>query len=54
MPGGKGDGGGGGGELLRIFVGGLQLGSPNPDPISDQDTSFSSPFLDIPSKIRGF
>ena len=27
------EGGGGGGELLEIFVGGMRLCSPNPDPI---------------------
>ena len=28
---------GGGGVLLRIFGEGMQLGSTNPDPISDQN-----------------
>ena len=30
----------GGGEPLGIFGGGLQIGPPNPDPISDQNMQF--------------
>ena len=36
-------GGGGGGVLLGILGGGVAPGSPNPDPISDQNMSFSKP-----------
>ena len=35
----------GGGLLLRILDGGVQPCSPNPDPISDQEKSFSTPFF---------
>ena len=31
------------GVLLGILGGGVLLGSPNPDPISDQKMSFSTP-----------
>ena len=31
--------------LLRILDGGVPPGSPNPDPISDQEKSFSTPFF---------
>ena len=31
------------GVLLRIIGGGVPPGSPNPDPISDQNMSFSKP-----------
>ena len=34
---------GGGGVLLGIFDSGVPPGSPNPDPISDQNISFSTP-----------
>ena len=40
---GKGGGGGGGTVLLRIIGGGVPPGSPNPDPISDQNMAFSTP-----------
>ena len=33
----------GGGVLLGILGGGVPPGSPNPDPISDQTMSFSTP-----------
>ena len=33
----------GGGVLLGILGGGVPPGSPNPDPISDQKMSFSTP-----------
>ena len=33
----------GGGVLMGILVGGVPLGSPNPDPISNQKMSFSTP-----------
>ena len=37
---------GGGGVLLGIFGGGVVLpGSPNPDPVSDQKMSFSTPVI---------
>ena len=35
--------GGGGTVLLRIIGGGVPPGSPNPDPISDQNMAFSTP-----------
>ena len=35
--------GGGGEVLLEILGGGVPPGSPNPDPISDQKMSFSTP-----------
>ena len=41
----------GGGVLLEILGGGVPPGSPNPDPISDQKISFSTPFLDLAFKI---
>ena len=34
---------GGGGVLLGIFGRGVPSGSPNPDPISDQNIPFSTP-----------
>ena len=34
---------GGGALLLRIIGGGVPPGSPNPDPISDQNMAFSTP-----------
>ena len=38
--------------LLRIFGGRVRLGSPNPDPISDQNMSFSgTPFQTWPLKF---
>ena len=37
---------GGGGVLLAILGGGVPPGSPNLDPISDQNMSFSHPFSD--------
>ena len=36
-------GGGGGGLLLGILSKGVPPGSPNPDPISDQNMPFSTP-----------
>ena len=36
-------GGGGGGVLLGILGGGVPPGSPNPDPISEQNIPFSTP-----------
>ena len=36
-------GGGGGGVLLGILGRGMPPGSPNPDPISDQNIPFSTP-----------
>ena len=36
-------GGGGGGVLLGFFGRGVPSGSPNPDPISDQNIPFSTP-----------
>ena len=33
----------GGGVLMGILVGGVPLGSPNPDPISNQKMSFFTP-----------
>ena len=38
-------GGGGWQVLLGILGGGVPLGSPNPDPISDQKMSFSIPIF---------
>ena len=38
-----GGGGGGGAALLGIFGRGVPPGSPNPDPISDQNIPFSTP-----------
>ena len=35
--------GGGGGVLLGILGGGVPPGSPNPDPISEQEMSFFTP-----------
>ena len=35
------------GILLGILGGGVPPGSPNPDPISDQKTSFPQPFSDL-------
>ena len=40
-------GGGGGGGLLGIRGGGVLPGSPNPDPISDQNMPFSIPISDL-------
>ena len=37
--------GGGGGVLLEILHRGVPPGSPNPDPISDQNMPFSTPFF---------
>ena len=46
-------GGGGGGEvLLGIFGRGVPFGSPNPDPISDQNIHFPHPFSDLAPKIH--
>ena len=42
--------GGGGGLLLGILGGGVQRGSPNPDPISDQKMSFHTRFQTRPLK----
>ena len=39
----RGGGGGGGGLLLGILSKGVPPGSPNPDPISDQNMPFSTP-----------
>ena len=41
---------GGGGVLLGILGGGVQPGSPNPDPISDQKMSFHTRFQTRPLK----
>ena len=38
-------GGGGGRVLLGILGAGVPPGSPNPDPISDQKMSFSTPIF---------
>ena len=47
---------GGGEVLLKIIGGDVPPGSPNPDPISDQNMrsrcNFPHPFLDQTSKIR--
>ena len=45
-------GNGGGGVLLRILGGGVSPGSPNPDPITDQNMSFSHSFSDLAPKIH--
>ena len=37
--------GGGGGTLSGILGGGVPPGSPNPDPISDQYMSFTTPIF---------
>ena len=42
--------GGGGEVLLGIF--GVPSGSPNPDPISDQNIHFPHPFSDLAPKIH--
>ena len=39
----QGGGEGGGGVLPGILVGGVLPGSPNPDPVSDQKMTFSTP-----------
>ena len=39
----------GGGLVLGILGWGVPPGSPNPDSISDQKTSFSHPFSDLAS-----
>ena len=39
----RGGGGGGGGVLLGFFGGGVPSGSSNPDLVSDQKISFSTP-----------
>ena len=43
---------GGGGILLGILGGGVPPGSPNPDPISEQNCNFPHPFLDYTPKIH--
>ena len=47
----KSDGGGGGEVLLGIFGRGVPSGSPNPDPVSDQNI-FPHPFSDLAPKIH--
>ena len=47
-------GGGGGGLLLGILGGGVSSGSPNPDPISDQNRFQTwGPFLESPGNFTG-
>ena len=41
-----------GGIHLGILGRGVPPGSPNPDPISDQNIPFSHPFSDLDSKIH--
>ena len=45
-------GGGGGEVLLGIFGRGVPSGSPNPDPISDQNIHFPHLFSDLAPKIH--
>ena len=46
-------GGRGGGEVLLGILGrGVPSGSPNPDPISDQDIHFPHPFSDLTPEIH--
>ena len=42
----------GGEVLLGIFGRGVPSGSPNPDPISDQNIHFPHPFSDLALKIH--
>ena len=44
--------GGEGEVLLGIFGRGVPSGSPNPDPISDQNIHFPHPFSDLAPKIH--
>ena len=45
---------GGGGLLLGILGGGVSSGSPNPDPISDQNRFQTwGPFLESPGNFTG-
>ena len=47
--------GGGGGYSLEFLLEGVRLGSPNPDPISDQtDVIFPYSFSDLGVGRRGF
>ena len=44
--------GGGGGGTPRIYGRGVPSGSPNPDPVSDQNIHFPHPFSDLAPKIH--